>query len=97
MNNTKFDSVTVNQVIENLSKAQKLPAVRKTRTPKGLSEIQKTLDALLPTVEAKIKEGFNKKQIYSEIVKSGISFSGGTWNTWLKRHNLVKARSVVAS
>jgi hypothetical protein len=89
-NNQKFDQDTVNKVIESLSSATKTKVTRKARNPRAPSELQKTLDALLSTVEQKIKDGVRKKDIYSSIVKGGIAMSSGTFNKWLKTNGLTR-------
>lgn len=91
MNTTqKFDQETVNKVIESLSSATKTKVIRKARSPRAPSELQKTLDALLPLVTQKIDDGVRKKDIYSSIVKGGIAMSSGTFNKWLKTHGLTR-------
>ena len=90
MNAQKFDQETVNEVIKNLSSATKTKVIRKARTPRAPSELQKTLDALLPTVQQKLKDGVRKKDIYSTIVRSGVAMSSGTFNKWLKTNGLTR-------
>jgi len=89
MNQQKFDQETVNKVIQSLSSATKTKVTRK-KTERAPSELRKTLDSLLPTVEAKLKEGVRKKDIYSSIVKGGIQLSSGTFNKWLKDNGLTR-------
>lgn len=93
----KFDPLAVENAINALSSAKAEAVTRQVRKPRESSPIKQTLDALMDTVKAKMAEGMSKRQIYSEIVQSGIKISAGTWNKWLSNNGLVRPRSTAVA